>query len=87
MMKDEIEIYESKDKNTVPFLLIQAEAEFLGTRVECGVVYFQFLPKELCERLVNAYLSGKAKEVQAKDLLNAVETYKNIVFQKRGEGY
>lgn len=84
-MKDGIEIYESKDKHISPFLLIQSEVDFLGTRVEGGIVYFQFSPSELCERLENSYLCGKAVKVQAKDLLDAVETYKNIVFQRKSE--
>lgn len=80
-MKDEI--FESHDKQICPFLLIQKEITFLGTRVDNSIVYFQFSPKDKCEELVNQFSSRKAPLVQAKDLLDAVETYRDRVFEMK----
>lgn len=80
--------YESKDKQVVPFLLIQPEVNFIGTRIEGAIVYFQFSPSDKCYQLVNDFISHKAPLVQPKDLLDAVETFRNRVFEmktKNGE--
>lgn len=78
-------IYECRDKNISPFLLIQKEITFLGTRVDNSIVYFQFSPKDKCEELVNQFSSRKAPLVQAKDLLDAVETYRDRVFEMKNK--
>lgn len=77
------EIYESRDKQICPFLLIQKKITFLGTTISNSIVYFQFSPKNKCEELVNQYSSGKASLVQPKDLLDAVETYRDRVFEMK----
>lgn len=77
------EIFESKDKQIIPFLLTQAEINFLGTRKTNSIVYFRFSPSSKCEELVNQFASRKAPLVQPKDLLEAVETFRDIVFEMK----
>lgn len=76
-------IFESKDKQIVPFLLIQPHIEFLGTRIEGSTLYFQFSPKKKCKQLVNDFMSKKAVLVQPKDLLDAVESFRDRVFEMK----
>lgn len=80
MKKD---IFESRDKMLCPFLLIQPEVTFLGVKKEGSLVYFQFTPVDKCEDLANKFSSRKAPLVQAKDLLDAVETYRDRVFEMK----
>jgi hypothetical protein len=77
------EIYESRDKQICPFLLIQDEIKFLGTRVDNFIIYFRFSPFDKCIELVNQFSSRKAPLVQAKDLLDAIETYRDRVFEMK----
>lgn len=73
-------VYESKDKQIVPFLLVQQDISFLGHRLDYNIVYFRFSPNDRCEELVNAFATRRAPLVQPKDLLEAVETFRDIVF-------
>jgi len=75
--------YESKDKQVVPFLLICPEVNFTGTRTEGSVIYFQFSPIKKCEQLVNNFISHKAPLVQPKDLLDAVEAFRDRIFEMK----
>lgn len=79
------DIYESKDRQISPFLLVQPEIQFLGTRVENYIIYFQFSPQEKCQQLVNAFLSRQAPMVQPKDLLDAVDTFKMKVIEMKNK--
>ena len=79
-MKD---IYESKDKQIIPFLLTQPEIKFLGTRLEGSILYFQFSPLEKCQELVNAFMSRQAPPVDPKTLLEAVETFRDRIFEMK----
>jgi len=74
-------IYESKDKQIVPFLLTQPEVNFLGTRRDGSILYFQFSPREKCQHLVNSFMARRAPLVQPKDLLDAVETFRDRIFE------
>ncbi len=74
-------IYESKDKQVAPFLLTQPGIEYLGTKTVEQTVYFRFSPFDTCQQLVNDFMSRKAPLVQPKDLLDAVETFRNKVFE------
>ena len=76
-------LYESRDKQMVPFLLIQSNVNYLGTRKEGQIIYFQFSPLEKCLKLVNEFTSRKAPLVQPKDILDAVETYRDRVFEMK----
>ena len=76
-------LYESKDKQVVPFLLILPEIDFVGTRREDSVIYFRFSPLDKCQELVNRFSSRKAPLVQPKDLLDAVETFRDRVFEMK----
>ena len=79
-MKD---YYESRDKQIIPFLLTQPEITFIGTRLEGSILYFQFLPRNICEQLANDFISRKAPLVQAKDLLDAVEAFRDRIFEMK----
>lgn len=76
-------IFETKDKQITPFLLIQPQIKFLGTRMEGFIVYFQFETLADCQKLVNEFSSRKAPLVQAKDLLDAVETFRDRIFEMK----
>lgn len=76
-------IYESKDKQICPFLLTQSEIKFLGTRISGSIIYFQFSPLETCQELVNAFMSRQAPHVDPKTLLDAVETFRDRVFEMK----
>lgn len=76
-------IYECRDKQIVPFCLIQPEIKFLGTRLDGSIIYFQFSPLDRCQQLVNDFASRKAPLCQPKDLLEAVETFRDIIFEMK----
>lgn len=76
-------IYESKDKQIVPFLLIQSEVKFLGTRLDGLILYFQFSPLEKCQDPINAFMSRQAPPVDPKTLLDAVETFRDRIFEMK----
>ena len=75
------EPYESRDKQIIPFLLIQPDITLIGTRLEGSILYFQFSPRDKCEQLVNNFISRKAPLVQPKDLLDAVEAFRDRIFE------
>lgn len=77
------DVFETKDKQVTPFLLTQPDIKFLGTRLLGAVVYFQFSPSAKCQRLANEFASRKAPLVQPKDLLDAVETFRDIIFEMK----
>lgn len=82
------DFYETKDKQIVPFLLVQPEVKFLGTFLVGFILYFRFAPFDKCQQLVNDFTCRKAPLVQPKDLLDAVETFRDRVFEmkeKNGE--
>lgn len=79
-------IYESKDKQAVPFLLTRPDIKFVGSRLLGSIVYFQFSPLSKCRDLINRFYSKKAPLVQPKDLLDAVETFKDRVFEMKDGG-
>ncbi len=86
-MKEKIKImnktYESKDKQIVPFLLTQPEVKFLGTKQVNGILFFQFSPLKRCQELVNAFMARQAPLVQPKDLLDAIESFRDRVFEMK----
>ncbi|MEK7720711.1 MAG: hypothetical protein AAB347_14125, partial [Bacteroidota bacterium] len=47
------------------------------------IFYFRFHPKEECQQLANAFISKKASLVQPKELLDAVETFRDLIFQMK----
>lgn len=76
-------IFESKDKKVVPYLLVQPEINFIGVRKDGWLIYFQFSPQDKCQELVNLFSSRKAPLVQPKDLLDAVETFRDRIFEMK----
>ena len=77
------DIFETKDKQITPFLLTQQEVKFLGTKLVGSIVYFQFVPQDRCQQLVNDFSSRRAPLVQPKDLLDAVETFRDRIFEMK----
>lgn len=79
-------LYESSDKQIVPFLLTQPEVQLSGSRLsERKILFFLFTPFDKCVKLVNDFMSRKAPLVQPKDLLDAVETFRDRIFEvKKG---
>lgn len=75
--------FESKDKQIVPFLLTQPSIKFLGTRTSGSIVYFRFSPLETCEELVNKFISRRAPAVDPKSLLDAVESFRDMIFEMK----
>lgn len=80
-------IFESRDKQICPFLLIQPDIVFVGTRQADSIVYFQFSPFSDCQKLVNDFMCKKAPLVQPKDLLDAVETFRDRIFEMKDKKY
>ena len=80
-MKD-AEMYETKDKQLAPFLLTQKAVTFIGTRKgeDEKTVYFQFKPYKEAAHLVNLFYGGKADPIQPKVLLDALETFRDLIF-------
>lgn len=77
------DVYESRDKQIVPFLFTQKDITYLGTRLESSVVYFRFSPYARCIELVNLFTSNKAPLIQPKELLDAVEAFRDRIFEMK----
>lgn len=75
--------FETKDKQITPFLLTQPDVKFLGTKLVGCIVYFQFAPRERCQQLANDFSGRRAPLVQPKDLLDAVETFRDRIFEMK----
>jgi len=75
--------YETKDKQIAPFLLTQPDISFIGTEVDGPILYFKFSPLDKCQQLVNDFIARKAPLIQPKDLLDALESYWDQVFQMK----
>lgn len=80
-------LFETKDKHITPFLLTQNSVKFEGTRISDLIVYFKFSPINKCQELVNRFVSKTADPVQPKDLLDAVETYRDRIFEMKDKNY
>lgn len=76
-------LYESKDKKIVPFLFTCKDIKFAGTRQDGPVIYFQFSPFDKCVELVDQFITHNAPLVQPKDLLDAVETFRDRIFSMK----
>lgn len=76
-------IYITKDKFLAPFLLTQSGVDFLGTEEKESLIYFRFSPFLKCQKLVDSFVSYKAPLVQPKTLLDAVETFRDRIFEMR----
>lgn len=76
-----MEIFESKDKQIVPFLLVQSGIKFLGTRLNGTILYFQFSPLKKCQDLTNDFMTRRAPPVDPKTLLDAVDSFRDRIFE------
>ena len=79
------DLFKTKDKQIAPFLLVCPEVEFIGVEQEGSILYFKFSPLDKCLSLVNKYMSRQAPLVQPKDILDAVETFRDRVFEMKDE--
>lgn len=77
------DFFETKDKQITPYLLTQSEIQYHGVRVYGQTIYFLFSPKEIAQELANRFMSRQAKLVEPKNLLEAVETYRDVIFEMK----
>ncbi len=82
-MNDELDIFETKDKQFTPYLFIQPDVKFLGTRIQDSTVFFRFSPSLRCKTLLNLFISKQAPPVQGKSLLDALESYRDLIFEMK----
>lgn len=80
--------YETKDKKIAPYLLTCSDILFQGTRFVGDSIYFLFSPNNIAQERANKFITHQTEPVDPKMLLEAVETYRDIVFEmkdKRGD--
>lgn len=77
------DFFETKDKQITPYLFTQPEIQYHGVRTYGQSIYFLFSPKEKAQELANLFLSRKANPVEPKNLLEAVETYRDVIFEMK----
>lgn len=75
--------FETKDKQIAPYLLTRPEIEYHGVRTYGQSVYFLFSPKEKAQELAYRFMSRQADLVEPKNLLEAVETYRDVIFEMK----
>ncbi len=75
--------FETKDKQLTPYLFTRRDIQYHGTRLYGDSIYFLFSPKNKAQDLANLFVSRKTDPVQPKDLLEAVETYRDVVFEMK----
>lgn len=82
--------FETKDKQIAPYLLTRLDLQFHGTVVYGTNIFFRFTPYEEANDIANQFISRQAEPVQPKTLLDAVESYRDIIFEmkdkRRGYG-
>lgn len=77
------DVFETKDKQLTPYFFTNASIHFEGTRMIGESIYFLFSPKAKALELFNLFVTRRAEPVQPKDLLEAVETYRDFIFQMK----
>ena len=77
------EYFETKDKQITPYLLTRRDIAFHGTIMHGPIIFFRFTPYEVASAAVNQFVSRQADPVEPKTLLDAVESYRDIVFQMK----
>lgn len=77
--------YEEKDKNLATFLLASDGVAFCGTKTEGQTIYFLFKPRKKALKLVKHYFSRTEPHIPAKTLLEAVDSYRTILFKAKDE--
>jgi hypothetical protein len=78
-----IDYYETKDKQITPYLLTCPNLKFQGTHLIGDIIYFLFSPKEKAQELAYKFITHQTQAVDPKVLLEAVETYRDIVFEMK----
>ncbi len=77
------EYFETKDKQITPYLLTRQDIEFHGIVMHGPMIFFRFTPHEVASAAANQFISRQANPVEPKTLLDAVESYRDIVFQMK----
>ncbi len=78
-----MEYFKTKDKQLAPYLLIRSDLQFEGTLIIGPTIYFSFSPYERALAITNKFITHKADLVDPKLLLEAVETYRDIIFEMK----
>lgn len=81
---DSSNIHSESNKFLVPFLLLCDGVEFIGTEVAAdSTVYFKFSPASKVLEAINNYYQRNAQPIQPKDLIDAIEHYRDLVNRNR----
>ncbi len=75
--------FQTKDKQLTPYLLTRSDIQFHGTLIIGNNIYFLFSPKDRVQELANQFLTRKADPVEPKTLLEAVESYRDVIFEMK----
>lgn len=76
--------YKEKDLKIISYLLASKEVKFTKTIVNGErTVYFFFTPYEKAAELASGFYSKTAPKVHAKDLLEALDTARTIIFREK----
>ncbi len=75
--------FQTKDKQLTPYLLTRFDLQFHGTLIIGESIYFLFSPKDKAQQLANLFLTRKADPVEPKTLLEAVESYRDVIFEMK----
>ena len=73
----------TKDKQITPYLLTKQEITFQGIKKIGFSIYFFFSPKDQAQLLANQFVTHRAGPVDPKTLLEAVETYRDFIFEMK----
>ena len=71
-----------KDLSLASYLMASGKVKLEGfDRAKNNIVYFNFTPKNIAEKLINDYWSGLAEPIQPKKLFSCQRELKDILFQ------
>lgn len=73
------DIHYEANKFLVPYLLLCDGITFEGTESRGGTVYFLFSPASKVLEAINKYYQRGAEPIQPKDLIDAIEHYRDLV--------
>ena len=78
------EIHYERDKRLIPYLLaLQPKVNYVGTKVDNGVVYFGFTPLDKALDLVSLFFTDNAPTIPAKKLFEAMEEFRTILYREK----
>jgi hypothetical protein len=77
-------MYEEKDLKIIALLLSSKKVKFIKTRLEPPrTIYFSFKPYHGAVELASGFYSKTTPKVHAKDLLEALDTARSIIFREK----